>query len=88
MMDIRKARKAARLTQAQVAKSAHISRPRLCYAENGEIELRAEELCRIREIIEAAPRQHAARVREVLDIEMPVEDELSKTKVISNSRQP
>lgn len=67
MPDIRRARKAAGLTQIQLARRANISRQRLCYAEMGELKLRTDEVLRIRRVIEEAPRRHAERVREILE---------------------
>ncbi len=66
MFDLRKARKAGKLTQQQLAQDAHISRPRISFAESGHIELRAEEIRRIRKVIGDAPKRCAKRVREVL----------------------
>jgi predicted transcriptional regulator len=66
MFDLRGARLAGRLTQEQLAKGAHISRPRISFAESGHLQLRAEEIRRIRKVIAEAPKRYADRVREIL----------------------
>ena len=65
-LDLRQARRAVRLTQAEVARDGHISRPRLSFAEAGFIRLRSEELERIRKVIAEVPRRYAEQVQKVL----------------------
>lgn len=51
MSDLKTIRKAAGLTQIQLAARANVSRFRLCLAETGNIELRPEELIAINEAV-------------------------------------
>lgn len=51
MSNLKELRKAAGLTQIQLAMRANVSRFRLCLAETGNIELRPEELAAITEAV-------------------------------------
>lgn len=51
MINLKTIRKAAGLTQIQLAARANVSRFRLCLAETGNIELRPEEIAAITEAV-------------------------------------
>jgi len=62
MDDLKTARQIADLTQFHIARLTGISRSRLSLAENGDVQLKAEERALIREVL----RKHlAVRAREI-----------------------
>jgi predicted transcriptional regulator len=63
MSDLREIRKAADLSQLQLAKRARVSRFRLSLAESGAIELRSDELSAISETV----RPYLAKTAAVLN---------------------
>jgi DNA-binding XRE family transcriptional regulator len=52
MGNVKTIRKAAGLTQVQLAQKANVSRFRLCMAESGALELRPDEIEAIRKAVE------------------------------------
>jgi len=66
MLDVRKIRQAARMSQIEISRRAHISRPRLSAAENGYLELTQDELRSIQSVIAEEPRRCADKIREAL----------------------
>ncbi len=66
MVDVQKIRRAARMSQVELARRTRISRPRLSAAENGYLELRDEELAVIQAVIAGEPTRRASKIREAL----------------------
>lgn len=65
-IDIGTARRAARISQVELAQRTRISRPRLSAAERSYITLTPDELERIRHVISAEPRRRAEKIRAVM----------------------
>ena len=63
MMDVGRVRRAARISQVELSKRTQISRPRLSAAENGYLELSADELARIRAVVSEEPTRRADQIR-------------------------
>lgn len=66
MVDLRKIRQAARMSQVEICGLTDISRPRLSAAENGYLELSQDELVSIRAVIAEEPGRRADKIREAL----------------------
>lgn len=62
-IDIGMARRAARISQVELAHRTPISRPRLSAAERGYITLMPAELERIRQVIAGEPRRRAEKIK-------------------------
>jgi transcriptional regulator with XRE-family HTH domain len=67
MVDLRKIRQVARISQVELSMITHISRPRLSAAENGYLELTNDELVAIHEVIARVPTRLATKIRQALD---------------------
>ena len=65
-VDVRKMRKAARMSQAALALKTGIDRTRICFAENGYLGLRYEENDAIRKAIATEFRERVADQQQVL----------------------
>ena len=65
MIDIRQLRKAARLTQIELAQQTGISRVRLSLAECDYVKLSHKELDLIQKVIAREPRRRQARIRAI-----------------------
>jgi len=65
MVDIRRIRQAARMSQVEICGLTHISRPRLSAAENGYLELSHGELAAIQAVIAEEPERRANNIRQV-----------------------
>jgi len=63
-MNIREPRKAARLTQIEVAQRTCISRMRISLAECGYVNLTQDELAAIQTVIAEEPTRRANKIRE------------------------
>lgn len=59
MSNLREIRKAAGLTQFQLAARANVSRFRICLAEAGDLSLRADELRAITDAVRPAMEERA-----------------------------
>ncbi len=66
-MDLHRLRRAARMSQTELAVRAGISRPRLSAAENGYLQLTEAELMRVRSVVSAEPERRATRIRQALN---------------------
>ena len=67
MVDVHKMRRAARMSQVELARRTRISRPRLSAAENGYLELTQNELRAIQSVITEEPARRASKIREATD---------------------
>ena len=65
-IDIGTVRRAARISQVELSRLAHISRPRLSAAERNYITLTPEELRRISRVIAGEPSRRAEKIREAM----------------------
>jgi transcriptional regulator with XRE-family HTH domain len=63
MKKLRQLRKMARASQAELALRTGINRTRLSFAENGYLELTAEEQAKIRKVIAKTAETNAVNVR-------------------------
>jgi predicted transcriptional regulator len=65
-MDLRNRRRLADLNQFQLARLTGIPRTRLSLAENGDIDLRPEELSKIKEVLQEHLATRAEHIGNVL----------------------
>jgi hypothetical protein len=65
-IDLHTLRRAAKMSQVELARRALISRPRLSAAENNYIQLEQDELLRVISVLAEEPSRRAAQIRELI----------------------
>jgi transcriptional regulator with XRE-family HTH domain len=65
MMDVRRARKEAKMSQFELANAAGISRMRISHAENGYLALNSDEIQAIKAAIRASAQRLAKNLNQL-----------------------